>query len=131
MIAQLLSWTYSRYLLASVGSLACDLGVFLLLLHTGMPPMAASAGGYSVGILVHWLFSTRFVFDGGMASAGVVRVRQKGLFVLTALLGLAITVAIVGTGARLGLDPRIAKLIAVAISFQATYLARRATIFRA
>jgi putative flippase GtrA len=65
-----------------------------------------------------------------MASQGAVRVRQKGLFVGTALLGLAITTAIVGWGAQLGLDPRIAKLIAVAVSFQATYMARRVIIFR-
>jgi putative flippase GtrA len=125
-----LSATFGRYLLTSVLSLGCDVGLFLLLLSGGMAPMGASAVGYGAGIVVHWLLSTRFVFDQGMASQGAVRVRQKGLFVGTALLGLAITTAIVGWGDRLGLDPRIAKLIAVAVSFQATYMARRVIIFR-
>jgi putative flippase GtrA len=125
-----LSATFGRYLLTSVLSLGCDVGLFLLLLSGGMAPMGASAAGYGAGIVVHWLLSTRFVFDQGMASQGAVRVRQKGLFVGTALLGLAITTAIVGWGAQLGLDPRIAKLIAVAVSFQATYMARRVIIFR-
>jgi putative flippase GtrA len=125
-----LSATFGRYLLTSVLSLGCDIGLFLLLLSGGMTPMGASAAGYGAGIVVHWLLSTRFVFDQGMASQGAVRVRQKGLFVGTALLGLAITTAIVGWGDRLGLDPRIAKLIAVAVSFQATYMARRVIIFR-
>jgi putative flippase GtrA len=125
-----LSATFGRYLLTSLLSLGCDVGLFLLLLSGGMAPMGASATGYGAGIVVHWLLSTRFVFDQGMASQGAVRVRQKGLFVGTALLGLAITTAIVGWGDRFGLDPRIAKLIAVAVSFQATYMARRVIIFR-
>jgi putative flippase GtrA len=125
-----LSATFGRYLLTSVLSLGCDVGLFLLLLSGGVPPVAASAAGYGAGTVVHWLLSTRFVFDQGMASEGLVRVRQKGLFVASSLLGLAITTAIVGWGHQLGLDPRIAKVIAVAVSFQATYMARRVIIFR-
>lgn len=124
------SATFGRYLLTSVFSLGCDLCLFVLFLNGGMAPMAASAAGYMAGIVVHWLFSTRFVFDAGMVSQGLVRIRQKGLFMGTALLGLAITAAIVGWGAGLGLDPRIAKLVAIAVSFQATYMARRVIIFR-
>lgn len=131
LIGLVLSATFGRYLLTSVLSLGCDVGLFLLLLNGGMAPMAASALAYMAGVIVHWVISTRLVFDNGMASQGLERVRQKGLFVATALLGLAITSAIVGWGAELGLDPRLAKLIAVAVSFQATYLARRTIIFRA
>ena len=46
-------------------------------------------------------------------------------------MGLAITMAIGAMAGQLGLDARAAKLIAIVVSFQATYLARRATIFRA
>lgn len=129
-VGALLSRTYNRYLAASVISLGIDTGLFLLLLELGMGAMAASACGYMVGILAHWLISTRFVFDGGMMSDGIERVRQKSLFVATALLGLAITVAIVGFADRAGLDPRLAKLVAIVVSFQTTYVARRLTIFR-
>ncbi len=125
------SRTYNRYVLASIVALAADTGLFFALLRGHSSAMAASACGYVVGIAVHWLISTRFVFRDGMRTEGTDRVRQKGAFVLTALMGLAITMAIVGAAAHSGQDPRVAKLIAIFVSFQATYLARRAMIFRA
>lgn len=130
MFARLARLTYARYLLASVASLGLDMGAFLLLLHLGLPAMAASALAYSAGIVAHWLLSTRFVFDDGMAASGPERARQKGMFVGTALLGLCLTMLIVGLADRLSLDPRLAKIVAVAVSFQATYLTRRAAVFR-
>ena len=53
------------------------------------------------------------------------------LFVGSALVGLAVTTAIVGTGSAFGFDPRIAKLAAIVFSFQTTYLLRRHIVFRA
>jgi putative flippase GtrA len=125
-----LSRTYGRYLLTSVVSLGCDIATFLALLEAKMEPTMASAVAYLVGIIVHWLFSTRFVFENGMTSRGLARTRQKGMFLVTALIGLAVTTAIVGLAASTGLDPRLAKLAAVIVSFQLTYIARRATLFR-
>jgi len=125
-----LSETFARYLGASIAALACDVALFLLLLRAEIPPMAASAAAYMAGIIVHWILSTRFVFDSGMVARGIARTRQKGMFVVTALIGLAINTLIVGCGDLLGLDPRLAKLAAIAVSFQATYVARRTTIFR-
>ena len=106
--------------------------LFLLLLDSGLSPMAASAVGYCAGILVHWLVSSRLVFADGAAARGTgERHRQKMLFVGSALVGLAVTTAIVGTGSALGLDPRLAKLAAIVVSFQTTYLLRRHIVFRA
>jgi putative flippase GtrA len=124
-----LAWniTYARYMLASVAALGCDMLSFLVLLHFGIPPVPASMAGYSFGIAVHWLLSSRLVFTS--RSEGLQRHRQKLLFVGSALLGLAITGATVGMGHMLGLDPRIAKLGAIMISFQATYLLRRKLVF--
>ena len=120
-----------NYLLASGLALGSDAGLFLLLLDAGLQPMAASAIGYCAGILVHWLVSSRLVFADGAAARGTgERHRQKLLFVGSALIGLAITTAIVGIGTALGLDPRIAKLAAIAVSFQTTYLLRRHIVFR-
>lgn len=121
-----------NYLLASVLALGSDAVLFLLLLDSGLAPMPASAVGYCTGILVHWLVSSRLVFADGAAARGTgERHRQKMLFVGSALVGLAVTTAIVGTGSALGLAPRLAKLAAIVVSFQTTYLLRRHIVFRA
>jgi len=121
-----------NYLIASGLALGSDAGLFLLLLDAGLPPVAASAIGYCAGILVHWLVSSRLVFADGTAARGTgERHRQKMLFVGSALVGLAVTTAIVGGGSALGLDPRLAKLAAIVVSFQTTYLLRRHIVFRA
>ena len=121
-----------NYLLASGLALGSDAGLFLLLLDGGLSPVAASAVGYCAGILVHWLISSRLVFADGTAARGTgERHRQKLLFVGSALVGLAVTTAIVGSGSAIGLDPRLAKLAAIVVSFQTTYLLRRHIVFRA
>lgn len=123
---------WMRYVAASVMALATDAGLFLILLGTGMAAWSASAIGYSSGILVHWLVSSRIVFADGAATRGSdERTKQKALFVGSALIGLAITTAIVGGGEAAGLDARIAKLVAIAVSFQTTYMLRRHIVFRA
>ncbi|MDO9362709.1 MAG: GtrA family protein [Sphingopyxis sp.] len=120
-----------NYLLASGLALGSDAGLFLLLLDAGLSPVTASAVGYCAGILVHWLISSRLVFADGTAARGTgERHRQKLLFVGSALVGLAVTTAIVGGGSALGLDPRLAKLAAIVVSFQTTYLLRRHIVFR-
>ncbi|PZQ24277.1 MAG: GtrA family protein [Sphingopyxis macrogoltabida] len=121
-----------NYLLASGLALGTDAGLFLLLLDAGLTAMAASAVGYCAGILVHWLISSRLVFADGAAARGTgERQRQKMLFVGSAVVGLAVTTAIVGGTTALGLDPRLAKLAAIVVSFQTTYLLRRHIVFRA
>src|SRR3546814_6505085 len=47
------------YLFASGLALGTDAGLFLLLLGGGLAPVVASALGYAMGILVHWLVSSR------------------------------------------------------------------------
>ena len=125
----LLRGTYPRYIAASAAALGVDFALFLAALGTGMPAMLASGLGYSAGILAHWRLSSRAVFASRVADRGAGRRRQQALFLASALAGLAITMAVVGIGARLGLDPRAAKLAAIAISFQATYLLRRRIVF--
>ena len=113
-----------RYLGASVIALACDMASFLALLGLGLMAGLAAAIGYCIGIVVHWLVSSRKVFAGSVAAGGAARTRQKALFVVSALIGLGVTTAIVAGGTRLGLDPRLAKLIAVGASFTITWLLR-------
>lgn len=120
-----------RYLMASVGALAVDMGCFLALLALGTWPATASAIGYCAGIVAHWLLSSRTVFADTVAARGLARMRQKTMFVASALLGLVLTYAIVWTGDMAGIDPRAAKLVAIAVSFAATWLLRSKIVFRA
>lgn len=119
----------SRYLAASVVALGFDMGCFLALLATGTPAAPASVLAYSLGIGVHWFISSRAVFTAGVAERGPARTRQKALFVASALVGLALTAGVVGLGSALGLDPRLAKIAAVGVSFVATWLLRARIVF--
>ena len=123
------SLLFLRYVGASVFALAADMGLFLLLLGAGLLAPAASAISYSVGIGAHWLVSSRLVFHAGAAPGGAERWRQKFLFLLSAFVGLALTVAIVTIGEALHGDPRVAKLAAIAVSFVATYILRKTIVF--
>lgn len=119
-----------RYGFASVAALAVDMGLFLALLAFAVPAAMGSAIAYSVGILTHWLISSRAVFNDSVAQRGPERTRQKALFVGSALVGLALTTAIVGIGEIAGIDPRLAKLVAIVVSFAVTWLLRSRVVFR-
>ena len=93
-LAVLNRFSITRYLLASVVSLAFDVALFMVLVAFLVDPGWASAAGYSAGILVHWLISSSFVFPG-KARDGVALQLQRLGFIGTAILGLGITVAIV------------------------------------
>lgn len=122
---------FLRYVAVSVGALATDMGVFLALLEAGLPSVAASAIGYSVGILAHWILSSRKVFHDRVSDKGTTaRTQQKAMFLASALLGLLMTVLIVGAGTALGMDPRLAKMVAIVISFLFTYALRNIVFFR-
>jgi putative flippase GtrA len=119
-----------RYLGASVIALGCDFACFVALLELRLSPAPAAAMGYALGIAVHWLVSSRKVFTASVARSGPARTRQKALFVVSALIGLLLTTAIVAAGSALGLDPRLAKLLAVGASFIITWLLRDSFVFR-
>lgn len=123
------NWIYLRYVISSVGALAVDMGLFIMMLHFSFPPVAASALGYLGGVAAHWLLSSRAVFANAVAREGEGRRRQKLLFILSALAGLAITTAIIGAAGPMGIDPRMAKLVAIIVSFQTTYLIRKKVVF--
>lgn len=130
-LTRLRDMRFIRYVMASVGALAADVGAFLSLLALGVAAAPASAIGYSFGIVVHWLVSSRAVFHDSVAEERGARAWQKALFVLSALIGLGLTTAIVGLGDAAGFDPRLAKLAAIVVSFTATWLLRAQIVFRA
>ena len=119
-----------RYLIASGVSLCVDMGSFMVLLALGSGAVPAAAAGYALGIVTHWLISSRKVFDG-VAERGARRTRQKAMFLVSALIGMAVTTSIVSLGSLAEIDPRIGKLVAVAASFSITWLLRSRLIFRA
>ena len=125
----MLDQVYFRYIGASAVSLGVDFAIFMAALSVGVLPAAAAACGYMVGIVCHWLISSRMVFVGHVADDLASRRHQQALFVVSALAGLGITTGIVGIGSRYGLDPRIAKAIAIVVSFQATYVIRKRVVF--
>jgi putative flippase GtrA len=114
-----------RYFGVSLIALGADMAAFMALL--GLGAAVASALGYGLGVGVHWFLSSRGVFDA--ATHGAARLRQKGLFLGSALLGLGLTTGIVGALAALGTDPRAAKIIAISASFVATYALRARIVF--
>ncbi|MBV9841546.1 MAG: GtrA family protein [Sphingomonadaceae bacterium] len=120
---------YLRYGIASAVALGVDLVVFLAALQAHVAPTLASASGYAIGILAHWLVSSRFVFADGTPVTGGARHVQKVMFVLTAFVGLVLTVAVVAMGQIVDLDPRLAKLVAILVSFQSGWLMRRKIVF--
>ncbi|MDE1917134.1 MAG: GtrA family protein [Sphingomonadales bacterium] len=120
---------FPRYLVASLVALSADLGCYLALLYLGLVATPASALSYALGIAVHWFLSSRAVFARSLAQAGADRLRQQALFLVSALLGLGVTALVVAAGSGSGLDPRLAKLIAVAASFMATYAVRHRLVF--
>ena len=123
--------TFIRYGVVSVGALAVDMGIFLALLQSGMLSALAAAIGYAAGIFAHWMLSSRKVFKDRVSERGTrERTQQKAMFVVSALLGLVLTMAVVGVGEFIGIDPRIAKVFAIILSFTLTYLLRNVVVFR-
>jgi putative flippase GtrA len=118
-----------RYVGASVVALGSDMGLFLILLGSGWASVPASVFSYMLGIIVHWLISSRFVFSDGARTTGARRFQQKALFMGSALVGLALTVAVISIGEVAGLDGRLSKLVAVGVAFVATYALRKTIVF--
>ncbi len=122
-------FSLTRYLLASIVSLAFDVALFMVLVAFLIDPGWASAAGYSAGIIVHWLIPSSFVFPGKTRQGAALQLQRIG-FVATAILGLGITVSIVSWLTDLGTLPVIAKAAAVFVSFFAVYLTRKFGVFR-
>ncbi|MEC3950922.1 GtrA family protein [Sphingobium sp. HWE2-09] len=116
---------FARYLLASICALTSDFAIFLALDHGGAPPMIAALGGYASGLIVHWVISIRFVFD---LAGGPTHAQRIG-FVVSALIGMSITLALVGALSAIGMAPAIAKLLSVPVSFLSVYAIRKYGIF--
>ncbi|TCM21660.1 putative flippase GtrA [Novosphingobium sp. PhB165] len=130
LVVRLMRDTFLRYLAASALALGVDIACFWLLVQLAVSAGPASAAGYSAGIVAHWLIASRVVFAGDVAEGGMARARQKALFVLSALAGLAITTGVVSAGAMFGMHLAITKALAIGLSFFTSWLIRRRIVFR-
>lgn len=122
-------FTLARYLAASVIALAFDVVLFAMAVTLGIDPAIASAFGYCVGIVVHWLVSAQYVFVG-KRQAGTALKLQRAFFAGSAFVGLAITVGVVALLSNAGVAVGTAKATAVAFSFFAVYALRKWGVFR-
>jgi putative flippase GtrA len=120
-----------RYPLASAAALAFDGGAFLSLIALGVDPVRATLAAYGSGVAVHWLLSTRYVFKQSAKLTGAARRLAKLLFIMTAIIGLAVSAAVVSWSISLGAGPVTAKAIAVIASYLVTYVSRRQFVFPA
>jgi putative flippase GtrA len=120
---------YIPYLVASAISLGADLGSFYLMLLMNLPAVEASMLAYALGLVVHWQLSAHLVFADKVHALAAGRRRQKVMFVISALAGLATTALVVNSGIQMGLEPGVSKLAAVVLSFHLTYLLRRTLVF--
>lgn len=122
----------SGYLLVSVAALTLDLAVYSLLLASFASPTLPAAIGYSIGLVLHYLLASRFVFaaarrDGrGLTSEAPTFAK----YAATGIAGIAMTSAIVAICADLlGWNALAAKLIATVFAFVAVFLARKFIVF--
>ncbi|MGU9978573.1 GtrA family protein [Phreatobacter sp. HK31-P] len=119
-----------RYGSVSAVALAVDMALFLALTGSDLGALSAAVAGYAVGLLVHFLLSSRFVFDAARTGKG--RSRLFGEYALSGIAGIlvtAATVAMLVEGA--GLAPVPAKAVAVVLSFVAVFVIRRSIVFAA
>jgi putative flippase GtrA len=118
----------SRYLLVSLVAVAADFGFFVMLSAASVRASLAGILGYGMGMLVHYLLSSRFVFDA--IGSGKSETRQLIEFALSGLAGVTLTGLVIAFAtAAWGLTPVAAKSIAVPVSFAAVFLIRRCFVF--
>ena len=118
----------SYYTIVSAVALGVDLGIFTALTRGGMRPALAGISGYAVGLVLHYGLSVRFVFaTSGSAKSSSRRFVE---FVLSGLVGLCLTWAIIGaTTEMLHLPALAGKIAAVGTSFIVVFLLRRGIVF--
>ena len=129
-VRRLASAQFVRYVLASLGALAVDMGAYLALIATPLWAGSAAAIAYMAGAVAGWVLLSRAVFAAGAEPSGIRRTRQKAVYLLSVGAGLALTTAIVACADRIGADLVLAKGIAVGASFLLTYILRKAIVFR-
>lgn len=118
----------SRYTVVSILALGLDTSVTLgLATLVGQATLSAIVG-YSIGMILHYFLSVRFVFDAHASRKS--RRRQFAEFALSGLVGLAMTAGVIELAtAVFGLPLIVAKIPAVIMSFIAVFVLRATIVF--
>lgn len=116
-----------RYGGVSTLALGLDILVFRMLINAlGVP--IASVIGYSIGLVLHFVLSRRFVFDCSRSEKP--QIRLFGEFAVSGLIGICITWIITSVATNVfGLGPMISKGLAIGPTFIAVFLLRRTFVF--
>jgi putative flippase GtrA len=118
----------SYYTLVSAVALAIDLVIFHVLTLGGMRAAVAGVFGYGVGLILHYGLSVRYVFKASCETK--TRLRRFAEFVVSGLIGIAITWLIIALATELlHLPPLIGKIAAVGVSFVTVFILRKSIVF--
>jgi putative flippase GtrA len=117
----------SRYALVSTLALGLDFAVFLALNGAIWHPTLSGVAGYACGIVLHYQLSRHFVF--ATAASAKSAHRRFGEFVVSGLIGVAVTAAVIAAATGMGASPILAKVMAAGASFLGVYAIRRAVVF--
>ena len=130
LLHRLIDHQFLRYLVASVGALAVDVGCLMALIRLGVAAGLAAACAYTLGIIAHWILLSRNVFEDNLAAPGRARTQQKVVFFVTTIMGLGLTTAIVSGAAALHMPVMGTKGLAVVISFLLNWFVRKHFVFQ-
>jgi putative flippase GtrA len=117
-----------RYLVASAVALAVDAGVYMALIRlANVHYLTAAPAGYSLGILVIYLLSTRWVFS----NRRLISVRSEFfIFTLIGIAGMLLNQLVIYVCVEsLSTSFELAKLASAAIVFGANFSGRKLILF--
>ena len=120
----------SHYTLVSIVALGVDLVIFNALVLGGLRASLAGVAGYTIGMVLHYGLSARYVFDTASSDKGGARRFVE--FALSGGIGLLITWTLIHFATDVALLPAMAgKIAAVGTSFIVVFLLRRGIVFAA
>ena len=115
------------YGLVSVVALACDYGLLVALSAAGLHYLLAATASFTLGMVVAYALSIRFVFARRRA---LTREAEAAGFFAVGLLGLLLTQALLYVFvSHLGLSVGVAKVPTTGIVFAFNFLCRRGLVF--
>jgi len=119
---------FLRYTAVSAVAWLVDVCVlYLAALQLGLPEYLSAAIGYSVGLVVHYLLSVRYVFNyRRMAGRAPV---ELAMYALAGLVGMVLSAGIVHIGTLLHMPLIVSKLVATAAAFVAVFGLRKVALF--
>jgi len=117
-----------RYSLVSALALGCYVTLYMLLIKGGLRAALAGALGYLLGIAVHYVLSSAWVFPDRAGARRTAPTFAK--FLGTGLIGLAMTAVIIDVLTGNGIAGAfMAKAAAAAATYVTVFLLRRLYVF--